>query len=115
MSDLMKISRAVNDQRFQWRVGAAMILQAQTEYGSTDPQRKAFALFAISNPNNVDMSMLALVASDTAVVAAITLTDEIVPDTDDVTDADIRRVVAAMWGPVSKKYTPANSNAAGPA
>lgn len=110
----MKISRAVNDQRFQWRVGAAMILQAQVEYSSTDPQRKAFALFVISNPNSVDMSMLALVASDAAVVAAVTLTDEIVPDTEAVEDADIRRVVAAMWGPVSKKYSPA-TNGNGPA
>lgn len=111
MSDLMKISRAIQDSRFQWRVGAAMILQAQTEYTSTDPQRKTFALHTISNPSSVDTSMLALVASDADVVAAVTLTDDIVPDTDAVDDADIRRVVAAMWGPVSKKYAPANSNA----
>lgn len=108
MSDLLKISRAMQDQHFQWRVNAAMLLQAQTVYTSATAtnREKAFALSVLSNPEIVDASTLALVASDSAVIAKVTLsgTDNEIAKTDGVLDADIRRVVAATWSAVSTKY-----------
>jgi hypothetical protein len=109
MSDLMKISRATADQHFQWRVAAAMVLHGQVIYAAANsgPKDKALALSSISNPAQPDIAMLALVASDPAVVAKITLDGEQgeVADTSGVADADIKRVVAAMWSPVAAKYS----------
>lgn len=118
MSDLMKIARATTDQHFQWRVAAAMVLHAQTVYGSAaaGAKEKAFALATVNNPSAPDVAMLALVASDPAVVLKITLggPGAEVPDTEEVPDADIKRVVAAMWSAVATKYTPGNGGGGQP-
>jgi hypothetical protein len=105
MSDLMKTARAIQDPHFEWRTTAAMFLQAQVVYAdqAASTQAKQFAEWVLLNPGAKDPSMMALVASDPAVVDSITVTGE-VPDTDKVPDADIKRVVKDRWSIVAKKY-----------
>lgn len=102
-STLLKISRAMQDARFTWRVAAAMHLKAQGSWNSGTTSGN-FAKWILLNPQAPDPSMIALVASNPAVAAAITLDGE-VADTDEVTDAAIQAAVEANWVLVSTKYT----------
>lgn len=112
MSDLLKIARAVNDDRLRSRVAAAMLLHTLTiaNSPSATPKDKALAMYVVSSPSQPDPSMIAIVASDPAVVEAVELNGD-VPNTDNVADEDIKRVVAARWSTVAWKYSNAASSA----
>lgn len=107
MSDLYKIGRLVNDPKFNTIVEAAMLKHAQTvPIGASAPvNEKNFAIWVLKNPMAVEISMTALVASDTAVLNATTLNDDVV-DVDAVPDSAISSVVSAKWSLVATKYAP---------
>lgn len=106
MSDLYKIGRLVNDPKFNIIVEAAMLKHAQTVplTGTSSTQNeKNFAIWVLKNPMASEISMVALVASDPAVLAASTLADHVV-DIEAVADSAITSVVSAKWSLVSSKY-----------
>lgn len=101
---LLSTQRALDDQNFKWRVMGASIIQASGFASMTAAQGKNYALATIMNPQMVDMTMVALVAMDPVIAAAIVATDTGSVNTSAVTDADIQRVVSAKWSLVGNKY-----------
>lgn len=107
MSDLYKIGRLVNDDKFTTIVEAAMLKHAQTvPIGTSAPvNEKNFAIWVLKNPMSLEISMVALVASDSAVLTATTLSGDEV-DVSSVPDSAISNVVSAKWSLVATKYAP---------
>lgn len=112
--DLISTARALDDMNLRWRVMAACIEHAQTfQQMSGNPRN--FAVTVLLNPQNVDMSMVAIVAADDIIADTITVSDTGTVDTSAVTDEDIMRVVVDKWPLVSHKYprdplSPSNGN-----
>lgn len=102
-SDLYKMGRLVNTDTFEDRVSAAMLLHAQTLIGGAAGTPKNLAVHTLLKPMSPEPSMVALVASDAAVLTATTLTGP-VADIENLPDAEIKRVVAAKWNIVAAKY-----------
>lgn len=111
MSDLLKASRAMQDDHFKWRVAAGIFYYAAQNISTFQVNSKEhrFATWALMNPGSADPSMIAFAATDPAILAKIVLQGpaEEVPDTSEVEDADILRVIGARWGLVAVKYQPA--------
>lgn len=101
---LLSTMRALDDSQFKWRVMAASFLHASSFMTISEANGKFYAITTLLNPQTVDMSMVALVAMDPAVSAAITVTTDGTVSTAAVTDADIQRVVSARWALVGHKY-----------
>ena len=101
---LLSTQRALDDQNLKWRVMGASIIHASGFATMTAAQGKNFALTTIMNPQMVDMTMVAFVAMDPAVSAAIVASETGSVDTSPVPDAEIQRVVAAKWALVGNKY-----------
>lgn len=109
MSELLKAARAIEDDKFIWRVRAGAFYYAAQNlmtWASTTKEFR-FATAVLLNPTSLDPSMLAFVATDPTNAGKIVL-DGVVPNTDGVTDADIMRVIAARWSLVANKYPEAN-------
>lgn len=103
-SDLYKIARLINDARFVMLVEAAMLKYAQS-IDLTAPLNptKNLGIWVLKNPMTPEISMIALVASDTTVLAATTLNGDLT-GTEDVPDVAIYNAVAAKWGIVATKF-----------
>jgi hypothetical protein len=104
MMTLLSTTRALDDQNFKWKVMGASLVQAAGFNSMTVAQGKYYALTTILYPQTVDMTMVAFVAMDPAVAAAIVTSETGSVDTSAVTDADIQRVVTARWALVGNKY-----------
>lgn len=104
-SNLYKMARIIDFEPFQARVRAAMLQQASTmTLGGTATTEKNLGIFVLKNPTSTEMSMVALVAADSTVLAAATLIDGVIPEVESVPDASITSVVGAKWSLVSTKY-----------
>lgn len=118
MSDLYKIGRLVNDQKFITIVEAGMLKHAQSvPMGSTAPaNEKNFAIWVLKNPMQPEPSMIALVASDPTVLSKTTMSGD-VTNVENVPDADVSAVVSARWSLVASKFSnyAANQTPSGPA
>lgn len=101
---LLGTQRALDDQNFKWRVMGASLGQASGFNNMTVAQGKYYALSTIIYPQTVDMTMVAFVAMDPVVSAAIVASEDGTVDTSGVPDAEIQRVVAARWALVGNKY-----------
>jgi len=104
MMSLLGTQRALDDQNFKWRVMGASLNHSSGFANMTVAQGKYFALTTILSPQIPDMTMVAFVAMDPTISAAIVTTEDGTVDTSAVTDADIQRVVAARWALVGNKY-----------
>lgn len=105
---LIDTARAMDDQRFTWRVMAAMLVKAKEEFtktANTNPWN--FAVHVLKNPMTEERTMFALVAIDATVSAAVAVSSADTVSTEGVEDGDIQRVVNAEWNTVAKKYTTA--------
>lgn len=108
MSDLYKIGRLVNDPKFVTIVEAGMLKYAQSiTLGGTLTNEKNFAIWVLKNPMAMEISMVALAASDTAVLSATNLNGDVV-DIESVQDSAVSAVVAAKWSLVATKYPATN-------
>lgn len=108
---LIDTARAMDDQRFVWRVKAAMLVKAKTEYSKTQTTDSwKFADTVLRSPMMDEPTVVALVATDPVVSEAVTVTGTDTVNTEAVQDADIQRVVDNTWAAVAKKYaTPATA------
>lgn len=93
MSDLLKSYRAMDDDRFAWRVRDAMLVTAMSKLTDSDP----LALHVISNPQGHDTRMVAIVANDPNVRAGITVDEHSGVTTEAVTDEAIQNAVNESW------------------
>ena len=111
---LIDTARAMDDQRFRWRVMAALLMKAREEYAKTPTAATQanwnMANHVLLNPMSEDPTMFALVAIDSAVSEAVTVDADDTVDTSKVPDTDIIRVVNAMWAPVAKNKHAQASN-----
>lgn len=103
-SDLFETGRLINTPDFVTRVSAAMILHANTNLGTLAGTSKNLAVYTLINPMVPEPSMIALVASDAAVLAAVTIDNGVVANIEALPDSAIKAVVAAKWGTVAAKY-----------
>ena len=104
-SDLYKMGRVMELDKFITRVRAAVLQQASTmALGGTPTPEKNFAIFSLKNPSVVDESMVALVAADPTVLSSVTMVDDALADVEAVPDADIKTAVTNRWSLVSAKY-----------
>lgn len=103
-SDLAKTGRLINTEEFVTRVSAAMVLHAQTNLSTLTGTPKNLAVSTLLKPMRPELSMISLVASDAAVLAAVGMTDNVVVDLTALPDSAIKSVVAAKWGLVSAKF-----------
>jgi len=107
---LIATARALDDQRFLWRVRAAMLDVAKSVVSKTDstPEELAFAYIVIDAPMTQFKSMEALVANNTKVSESISVDQFNTVATETVLDADIISAVRNAWPIVAARYA-ANS------
>lgn len=101
---LLSTARALDDGNFRWRVMGACLNHASNFATITEANGKFYAISTIFNPQTVDMSMVAFVAMDSVVSAAVVASEDGTVDSSAVLDADILRVVVAKWPLVGAKY-----------
>ncbi|QFG12223.1 Hypothetical Protein OBI_RACECAR_96 [Arthrobacter phage Racecar] len=103
-SDLYKIGRLVNNSRFVTVVEAGMLKYAQSiTLGGTLTNEKNFAIWVLKNPMAAENSMIALVASDQAVLDATVIEGEYA-NAENVPDSAVSAVIAAKWSLVATKF-----------
>jgi len=103
---LIATARALDDQRFIWRVRAAMLDVAKgilTKEGAT-PDEITLANLVIDSPMTEFRSMEALVANNTKVSSTITVDQYNTVSTEAVLDADIITAVKNVWTLVASRY-----------
>lgn len=100
---LIATARALDDQRFLWRVRAATLNLAVTMYSSADAASKALAQEVLDYPMQQNSTLEALVASNAAVSALIVIDANSTVNTEAVTDAAINNAVAAYWPAVAAR------------
>lgn len=98
---LLATARALDDQRFLWRVRAATMNLAITKYGSADAKDKALAQEIMDRPMTPQPTMEALVASHNPIAAAIVTDISNTVSTEGVTDAQITAAVTLYWSAVA--------------
>jgi hypothetical protein len=105
MSDLYKIGRLINNEKFVLIVEAGMLKYAQSlALGGTLTNEKNFAIWVLKNPMQPEISMIALAASDPTVLSAATMTDEDFADVSTIPDSAISNAISAKWSLVATKY-----------
>ena len=106
MSNLLKMSLALEDDQLNKRVHAAAILRAQQVKTRTDAQG-AFANLILSNVQRTWDDFIIRVASDDNVQDAIALSpDNSAIYATNVTDDQIKSLVASELTQVATKYAP---------
>lgn len=104
-SDLYKIAILINDPKFNLIVKAGMLKYAQSiDLTAPLTVEKNFAVWVLKNPMATEISMIALVASDPAVLEAVPLSDGDYLDTAGVTDDAVSAAIASKWSIVATKY-----------
>jgi hypothetical protein len=104
-SDLYKIGRLINNDKFVLIVEAGILKYAQSiTLGGTLTNEKNFAIWVLKNPMQPEISMISLVASDPAVLAAAVMADEDYVDVTSIPDAAVSAAVAAKWSLVATKF-----------
>lgn len=100
---LIATARALDDQRFLWRVRAATMNLAITKYTSVEAKDKALAQEIMDKPMTPQPTMEALVASHAPIAAAIITDISNTVSTEGVTDEQIIAAVTIYWGPVATR------------
>lgn len=100
---LISTARALNDERFLWRVRAAALALSVSKYDSQNANEKALAQYVLDNPMVAIPTLEALVANHGAVNAAVTVSSENTVSTEAVTDAMITTAVGIYWLPVANR------------
>lgn len=100
---LIGTARALDDDRFLWRVRAAMLNAAVAKYSSADANDKGFAQEILDAPMQRSATLEALVANNPAVSAAIVTDGDNTVNTEGVTDAQITNAVTQYWPAVAAR------------
>lgn len=100
---LLATARALDDQRFLWRVRAATLNLAVTKYSSVNANDKAFAQEILDTPMQQSKTIEALVANNATVSDAVVIDANNGVNTEGVTDAQITAAVAMYWASVATR------------
>lgn len=109
---LLATARALDDQRFLWRVRAATLNLAVTKYGSTNANDKAFAQEILDTPMQQSRTIEALVANNATVSDAVIVDTNNGVNTEGVTDAQINSAVTMYWASVASRRAEVRAAAA---
>lgn len=90
-------ARAIDDDRFTWRVRAAAITVAARHINGEDGTAKAFAELIFQNPMSPNRPLEALVAANPAISETVTVDDNGTVNTELVPDGDIEFVITDLW------------------
>ena len=101
---LISTARALDDDRFLWRVRAAALNVAITKFGGADGIEKNFAQYIIDNPMTPLKTLEAIVANNTAVSAAVTVDQYNTVNTEAVTDSIIISGVQNVWNAAATRF-----------
>lgn len=112
---LIGTARALDDQRFLWRVRASTLNLAVTKYSSTNANDKALAQEVLDNPMMQNKTLEALVANNAAVSDAVVIDANNTVNTEAVTDAQINTAVAQYWPSVATRRAEIRAAQAAPA
>lgn len=104
---LIATARALDDQRFLWRVRAAALNLATTKYSSSDPIDKGLASDILDYPMRENKTLEALVANDSMVSSLVEIDEYSTVSTENVTDVCINEAVARYWNAVAQRRSDA--------
>lgn len=105
MSKLLASMRAMDDQRFVWRVRAATLNVALDRYAIAAPEPEySFAAAVIDNPTTIDNLIPSLVSLVPGISALITVDEYNGVNTEAVPDALIEAGVRAWFSVAAKRY-----------
>jgi len=104
--NLLKYARARDDQKFIWRIAAAMTLKAQyqAEFELNEASR-ALTDWVLDHPMESLPRMVAFVSTNGTVASHVSIEDGAV-DTSEVPDSDIEYVVGEKWDTVARLEYP---------
>jgi hypothetical protein len=109
---LIGTARALDDDRFLWRVRAAALNAAVSKYSSTDANDKGFAQEILDSPMKQNATLEALVANNAAVSAAVVIDEANTVNTEGVTDTQITNAVTMYWPAVAARRAEIRAKAA---
>jgi hypothetical protein len=103
---LINTARAMDSDRFRWRVTAAVLQVAADKVNSTDPVEKTYAQYILDNPMVEQRTFTALCAVNPGIAATVTVVDDDsnTVDTDSVPDEDIVQAVTGSWLTVARRH-----------
>lgn len=101
---LIATARALDDARFLWRVNAAAFQTAQEKVTLPDGASQWYAEYVLDHPMEANKTMAALVATNAAIAATVTVDAFNTVNTEDVTDSDILYVVATVWDLAASRW-----------
>jgi hypothetical protein len=103
---LINTARAMDSDRFRWRVTAAVLQVASDKINSTDPVEKTYAQYILDNPMVEQRTFTALCAVNPAIASQVTVVDDDsnTVDTDAVPDEDLVQAVTDSWITVAQRY-----------
>lgn len=101
---LISTARALDDQRFLWRVNAAALVTAADKVDDADGVDQWFAEYVVDHPMQDQPTIAGLVASNVAIAANVAVDAYNTVNTEAVTDSDILYVVGQVWHTAALRY-----------
>ena len=101
---LINIVRALEDDRFIWRVKGAVIQTAVAKMEDADPQFSAYAKAVLSNPLQDAGKAPAIVVANPAILDKVDVNEYNTVSTERIEDNDILYVVNENWDVLSEGY-----------
>ena len=101
---LINTARAMDSDRFRWRVAAAALQIAAEKINDPDPQQVALAQKVLDTPMQEQRTLTALCAVNPSISAKVKVDDATnTVDTEEVPDSDIIYAVNVSWPIVAKR------------
>jgi hypothetical protein len=104
-NDLMKMSKLVHNDDFILRVAAAMFMFAKDEALSKQATNsREFAIWVLKNPMVIENSLLTLIASDKAVLNAVTVPETGIINLSALNDEILLKSLKDNWNIAAVKF-----------
>lgn len=101
---LIATARALDDERFLWRVKAAALTTAAEKVNGPDALDQWYAEFILDHPMDDNKTLAALIACNAAIAATVTVDAFNTVSTEAVTDSDILYVVGSVWSTAAARW-----------
>lgn len=111
---LIGTARALDDQRFKWRVRAALLKIASIKKDSQLPAEIAYAKYLLQNPMVENAQLEALCATDIGVTEKVTVDQNNTVNTEGVADDTLIYVADVNFGWMAEQYAAQQAGTAGP-
>lgn len=112
---LIATARALDDDRFRWRVRAALLKTASVRRYSELPEEIAYANHILQNPMQENQKLEALCATDIGVTESVTVDEQNMVTTESVSDDTLMYVADVNFNWLAKQHVALNDNTTDPA